>query len=52
MLLAAAIDASDIASAAIEAKFRRRVDPDLSGGMLFSSAGLLSAVLALRADSG
>jgi hypothetical protein len=52
MLLAAATDASDFASAAIEAKSRGRVDPDLSGGMLFSSAGLLSAVLALRADSG
>jgi hypothetical protein len=52
MLLAAAIDAGDIASAAIEAKSRRRVDSDLSGGMLFSAAGLLSAVLALRADAG
>ena len=50
MLLAAATDASDIAAAAIEAGSRQRLDPDLSGGILFSSAGLLSAALALRAD--
>jgi hypothetical protein len=48
MLLAAAIDVSDIASAAVEAAARKRMEPDLSGGMAFSAAGLGSALAALR----
>lgn len=48
MLLAAATDAADIASAVVESQARGRLDPDLSGGIAFSAAGLLSALVALR----
>jgi hypothetical protein len=47
MLLAAAIDLADIVSAAVEANARGRLDPDLSGGIAFSGAGLASALLVL-----
>jgi hypothetical protein len=48
MALAAATDMADIVSAAIEARSRSRVDHDLSGGIVFSSAGLASALIGLR----
>ena len=48
MLLAAATDAADIASALVEVKARGRLEPDLRDGIAFSSAGLLSALAALR----
>jgi hypothetical protein len=48
MLLAAATDLADIVSAAIESGARGRLDSDLSGGIAFSSAGLVSALVALR----
>ena len=48
MALAAATDLADIASAAIEAQSRSRLDADLSGGIAFSSAGLASAMIGLR----
>ena len=48
MALAAATDFADIVSAAIEARSRARLDADLSGGIVFSSAGLGSALLGLR----
>jgi hypothetical protein len=48
MALAAATDLADIASAAIEAQSRSRLDSDLSGGIAFSSAGLASAIIGLR----
>ena len=50
MALAAATDLADIASAVVEARARRHVDRDLAGGIAFSSAGLLSALLALNAS--
>jgi hypothetical protein len=49
MLLAATIDAADIASAVVEARARGRLDQDPSGGMAFSAAGFLSALVALSA---
>jgi len=51
MLLAAAIDAADIASALIESRARPELGQDLSGGIAFSTAGLATAALALRAGS-
>ena len=48
MALAAATDVADIVSAAIEARSRARVDADLSDGIVFSSAGLGSALLGMR----
>ena len=48
MLLAAATDFSDIASAVVEAAARGRMESDLSGGIIFSAAGLVSALAALR----
>jgi hypothetical protein len=48
MLLTAAIDFSDIVSAVVESAARGRLDSDLRGGILFSSAGLASALAALR----
>jgi hypothetical protein len=47
LMLAAATDVADIASAAIEARSRPRLDGDLTGGIVFSSAGLVSALIAL-----
>ena len=49
MLLAATIDAADISSAVIDARTRGRLDPDLTGGIAFSAAGLASALVALPA---
>jgi hypothetical protein len=46
MLLAAATDLADILSAAIEAQARGGVDADLRDGLVFSSAGLVSALAA------
>ena len=48
MLLAAAIDSADIASALVEARARGHLDPDLRDGIAFSGAGLVSALVALR----
>jgi hypothetical protein len=48
MLLAAAIDFADIAAAAVEASRRASLDSDLRDGIAFSSAGLFSALVALR----
>ena len=48
MLLAAGIDLVDIVTALIEARARRRLDPDLTGGIAFSGVGLASALAALR----
>jgi hypothetical protein len=48
MLLAAATDLADIVSAVIEAGARGRLDSDLSGGITFSGAGLVSSLVALR----
>jgi hypothetical protein len=48
MLLAAATDLADIGSAVVEANARRRLDSDLRDGIAFSSAGLVSALVALR----
>jgi hypothetical protein len=49
MLLAAATDLADIAAAVVEARSRGRLDRDLRDGLGFSGAGLVSALLALRA---
>jgi hypothetical protein len=48
MALAAVTDVADIISAAIEARSRSSLDPDLSSGIAFSSAGLASALVGLR----
>jgi hypothetical protein len=48
MLLAATTDLADIVSAVVEGNARGRVDSDLRDGITFSSAGLVSALLALR----
>jgi hypothetical protein len=48
MLLAATTDAADIAAAVMDAGARGRVDQDLAGGIVFSSAGLASALVALE----
>jgi hypothetical protein len=50
MLLAAATDLADIISALVEARARGNLDTDLSGGIVFSGAGLGSALLAARAS--
>jgi hypothetical protein len=49
MALAAAIDLADIASAAVEAQARSSLGSDALRGMVFSSAGLLSALAGLAA---
>jgi hypothetical protein len=46
MLLAAATDLADILSAATEARARGSLDTDLRDGIVFSSAGLVSALAA------
>jgi hypothetical protein len=46
-LAAAAIDLSDIVSAVVEADARGSLEQDLSGGIIFSAAGLATAVPAL-----
>ena len=48
MLLAAATDLADIASALVEARSRSRLGPDLTGGIAFSSLGFASALVASR----
>jgi hypothetical protein len=48
MMLAAAIDFADIVSGVVEAVARGNLDPDLRDGIVFSSAGLVSALAALR----
>jgi hypothetical protein len=50
MVLAAATDLADIISAVIEARARETVGADLRGGIVFSAAGLGSALLAARAS--
>jgi hypothetical protein len=47
MLLAAATDFTDIVSAGVEATARGCLDSDLRDGIVFSSAGLVSALAAL-----
>jgi len=47
-LLALAIDAVDVASAVAEARARGRFHADTAGGVVFSSAGAVTAALALR----
>jgi hypothetical protein len=48
---AIAIDAVDMLSALVEARGRGRVDADLSGGLVFSAAGVATAVAALRTSA-
>lgn len=48
MLMAAATDVADIVSAIVEARARGRLDADLRGGIAFSSAGLVTALVAVR----
>ena len=48
MLLAVAIDAVDMLSAAAEARARGRVDTDLAAGLALSAAGVVTAGAALR----
>ena len=50
-LAAVAIDAADMVAAAIEASERRRLDEDLTGGLIFSAAGAISAGAALAGRS-
>jgi hypothetical protein len=45
---AIAIDAIDMLSALVEAGGRGQMDADLSGGLVFSAAGVATAVAALR----
>jgi hypothetical protein len=46
-LAALAIDAFDMISAVIEARDRGQMDADLSGGLVFSAAGVTTAAAAL-----
>jgi hypothetical protein len=46
-LAALAVDASDMISAVIEAYDRGQIDADLSGGLVFSAAGVATAAAAL-----
>jgi hypothetical protein len=48
MLLSAATDVADIASALVEVNVRGRLHSDLRDGIAFSSAGLVSALAAMR----
>ncbi len=48
-IAAVAIDAADLLSVAAEAADRKRMDPDLVGGALFSAAGAVTAWAALSA---
>ena len=45
---ALAIDVADIVSALAEAAKRGQLDPDLSGGIVFSASGAVTAALAIR----
>ena len=49
MLAAAAIDVADMITAAVEGIDRRSVDADLAGGLVFSGAGVATALAAFRA---
>jgi Domain of unknown function (DUF4267) len=49
MLAAAAIDVADMITAVVEGIDRRRVDTDLAGGLVFSAAGVATALAAIRA---
>ena len=49
-LAAITIDASDMLSAVVEAGERGQMDPDLTGGLVFSAAGVATAAAALRAS--
>jgi hypothetical protein len=49
ILLALAIDAVDMVSAAVEARARGRLDADVVGGLALSAAGAATAAVALRA---
>jgi plasmid stabilization system protein ParE len=46
--VALAIDLADIVSALVESAKRGRLDSDLSGGIVFSASGAITAALALR----
>jgi hypothetical protein len=48
MVLALAIDAVDMVSAALEARARGRIDVDVAGGLALSAAGAATASAALR----
>jgi hypothetical protein len=48
-LAAVTIDAFDMISALIEARDRGQIDADLSGGLVFSTAGVATAAAALCA---
>jgi hypothetical protein len=50
MLLAATTDLADIVSALVEARSRSRLDPDLTGGIAFSSLGLATALAGSRSS--
>jgi hypothetical protein len=51
-LAALAIDAFDMLSAVVEAGGRRRIDADLSGGLVFSALGVATATAALWTPAG
>lgn len=51
-LAAMAIDAADMLSAAVEAGKRGELDSDLTGGLVFSAAGVATAAAALRHQEG
>lgn len=48
---AIAIDVVDMLSALVEARGRGQVDADLSGGLMFSAAGVATAAAALRTSA-
>jgi len=48
-LAAVTIDVADMISAVVESEARERMDPDLTGGLVFSAAGVVTAAGALCA---
>lgn len=48
-LAAVTIDVADMISAVVESEARERMDPDLTGGLVFSAAGVLTAAVVLCA---
>jgi hypothetical protein len=50
-LAAIAIDVADMLSAVAEAGERGQMDPDLTGGLVFSAAGVATAAASLRAPA-
>jgi len=50
ILAAVVIDAVDMISAAVEARARDQIDPDVAGGFVFSAAGLATAAAAMGAQ--